>query len=39
MGVVAPGEEEEELVKCYIWSITMYGAENWVLRNVDQKYL
>jgi hypothetical protein len=31
----------KKLVKCYIWSITLYeyGAENWALRKVDQKYL
>ena len=22
-------------VKCYIWSITLYGAETWTLRAVD----
>jgi hypothetical protein len=27
------------LVKCYIWSIALYGAETWKLRKVDQKYL
>jgi hypothetical protein len=26
-------------VKCYIWSIALYGAEKWTLRKVDQKYL
>jgi hypothetical protein len=26
-------------VKCYIWSIALYGAENWTLRKLDQKYL
>jgi hypothetical protein len=26
-------------VKCYIWSIALYGAETWTLRAVDQKYL
>jgi hypothetical protein len=25
-------------VKCYIWSIGLYGAETWTLRKVDQKY-
>jgi hypothetical protein len=29
----------KELVKCYIWSIALYGAETWTLRKVDQKYL
>jgi len=28
-----------KLVKCYVWRTTCYGAENWTLRNVDQKYL
>jgi hypothetical protein len=28
-----------KLVKCYIWSITLYGAGTWILRKVDQKYL
>jgi hypothetical protein len=27
------------LVKCYIWSIALYGAEIWALRAVDQKHL
>ena len=26
-------------MKCYIWSIALYGAETWTLRKVDQKYL
>jgi hypothetical protein len=26
-------------VKCYIWSIGLYGAETWTLWKVDQKYL
>jgi hypothetical protein len=29
----------KKLVKCYIWSIALYGAETWALRKVDQKYL
>ena len=29
----------KELVKCYIWSMALYGAETWTLRAVDQKYL
>jgi hypothetical protein len=28
-----------KLVKCYSWSIALYGAETWTLRKVDQKYL
>ena len=26
-------------MKCYIWSIDLYGAESWTLRAVDQKQL
>ena len=26
-------------MKCYIWSIGLYGAETWTLRAVDQKHL
>jgi len=26
-------------VKCYSWSIALYGAETWTLRAVDQKHL
>jgi hypothetical protein len=26
-------------VKCYIWSIALYGAETWTLQAVDQKHL
>jgi hypothetical protein len=29
----------KKLVKCYIWSIALYGAETWTLQAVDQKYL
>jgi len=29
----------KKLVKCYIWSIALYGAETWKLRAVDQKRL
>jgi hypothetical protein len=29
----------KKLEKCYIWSIDFHDAENWTLRNVDQKYL
>ena len=27
----------KKLVKCYIWSIALYGAETWMLHVVDQK--
>ena len=29
----------KNLVKCYIWSIALYGAETWTLRAVDKKHL
>jgi hypothetical protein len=29
----------KKLIKCYIWSIAMYGVETWALRKVDQEYL
>jgi hypothetical protein len=29
----------KKLVKCYIWSIALYGAETWTLWSVDQKHL
>jgi hypothetical protein len=29
----------KKLVKCYIWSLAICGAETWTLRKVDQKYL
>jgi hypothetical protein len=28
-----------KLVKCYIWSIALYGAETLTIRRVNQKYL
>jgi hypothetical protein len=32
-------ELKKKLVKCYIWSIALYGAETWTLRAVDQQHL
>ena len=32
-------ELRKKLVKCYIWSIALYGAETWTLGAVDQKHL
>ena len=29
----------KNLIKCYIKSIALYGAESWPLQKVDQKYL
>ena len=30
---------KKKLVKCYIWSIALYGAETWTVRAADQKQL
>jgi len=32
-------ELRKKLVKCYVWSIVLYGAETWTPRAVDQKHL
>jgi hypothetical protein len=32
-------ELRKKLVKCYVWSIVLYGAETWTLQAVDQKHL
>jgi hypothetical protein len=32
-------ELRKKLVKYYVWSIALYGAETWTLRAVDQKHL
>jgi hypothetical protein len=32
-------ELRKKLVKCYIWSIALYGAETGTLRVVDNKHL
>jgi hypothetical protein len=32
-------ELRKKLVKCYIWSIALYGAETWTLRSVDEIHL
>ena len=29
----------KKLIKCYIWSIALCGAETWTLRAADQKHL
>jgi len=29
----------KKLVKCYIWSIALYGTETWTLWTADQKHL
>jgi hypothetical protein len=32
-------ELRKKLVKCYIWSIALYGAESWTLRAGDHETL
>jgi hypothetical protein len=32
-------ELRKKLVKCYVWSIALYGVETWTLRAEDQKHL
>jgi len=32
-------ELRKKLVKCYVWSIALYGVETWTLQEVDQKHL
>ena len=29
----------KKLIKCYIWSMALYGAETWTLRAADRKYM
>ena len=29
----------KKLVKCYIWSVALYGAETWTLRAADKEHL
>ena len=29
----------KKLVKCYIWSMALYGAENWTICAADQKHM
>jgi hypothetical protein len=32
-------ELRKNLVKCYIWSVALYGAETWTLWAVNQKHM
>jgi hypothetical protein len=32
-------ELRKKLLKCYVWSIALYGADTWTLWAVDQKHL
>ena len=29
----------KKLIKCYIWSIAVHGAQTWILQSTDDKYL
>ena len=29
----------KELVRCYVWSIALYGSETWTVRKLERKYL
>jgi hypothetical protein len=42
MGLLSQNKTDllrKKLVKCYIWSIALYGAETCTLPAVDQKHL
>ena len=32
-------EFKKKLVRCYVWSIALYGSETWILRKLQRKYL
>jgi hypothetical protein len=32
-------ELRKKLVRCYVWSIALYGSETWTLRKLEQRYL
>jgi len=32
-------ELRKKLVKCYIWSTALYGADTWTIRAADPKHL
>jgi hypothetical protein len=32
-------ELKNKLVRCYVWSIALYGSETWTLRKSERKYL
>ena len=31
-------ELKKKLVRCYVWSIALYGSETWTLRKLERKY-
>ena len=32
-------ELRNKLVRCYVWSIVLYGSETWILSQSERKYL
>ena len=32
-------ELKKKLVRCYVWSIALYGSESWTLRKLERTYL
>ena len=32
-------EFKKKLVRCYVWSISLYGSDTWTLRKLERKYL
>jgi hypothetical protein len=32
-------ELRKKLIKCYVWSIALYGSGTWTLRKLERKYL
>ena len=32
-------ELKKKMVRCYVWSIALYGSEIWTLRKLERKYL
>ena len=32
-------EFKKKLVRCYVWSIALYGSETWAQRKLERKYL
>jgi len=31
-------ELKKKFVRCYVWSIALYGSETWTLKNLERKY-
>jgi hypothetical protein len=32
-------ELKKKMVRCYVWSIALYGSETWTIRKLECKYL